>query len=50
MDLSDEYCAIAQARIDTFVEEKEFINDCKIFESVKNELDGQTSIFDFLDE
>jgi len=50
MDLSHEYCAIAQARIDTFVEEKEFINDCKIFESVKNELDGQTSIFDFLDE
>jgi DNA modification methylase len=48
MDLSDEYCAIAQARIDTFVEEKEFINDCKIFQSVKNELDGQTSIFDFL--
>jgi len=49
MDLSEEYCRISQTRIDMFVEEREFIDECKIFDSQKNQIDGQTSIFDFID-
>ena len=33
LELSEEYGEIARARIEKFVEEREFIDDCKIFES-----------------
>lgn len=46
LELSEEYAAIAQQRINTFVEEKEFIDNCKIFESEKNKIETQYNLFD----
>ena len=46
LELSEEYAKIAQQRIDTFVEEKEFIDNCKIFESEKNKIETQYNLFD----
>jgi len=46
LELSDEYSEIARARIEKFVEEREFIDECKIFESKKNKIDTQYSLFD----
>jgi site-specific DNA-methyltransferase (adenine-specific) len=46
LELSEEYAAIAQQRIDTFVEEKEFIDNCKIFESERNKIESQYNLFD----
>lgn len=46
LELSEEYAKIAQARIDVFVEEKELIDNCKIFESEKNKIESQYNLFD----
>jgi site-specific DNA-methyltransferase (adenine-specific) len=46
LELGEEYAEIARARIDSFVEEKEFIDECKIFESEKNKIDTQYNLFD----
>lgn len=46
LELSEEYAKIAQARIDAFVEEKELIDNCKIFESEKNKIETQYNLFD----
>ena len=46
LELSEEYAQIGRARIEKFVEEKEFIDDCKIFESEKNKIESQYRLFD----
>jgi len=46
LELSEEYAKIAQARINVFVEEKELIDNCKIFESEKNKIETQYNLFD----
>lgn len=46
LELSEEYSEIARARIAKFVEEKEFIDDCKIFESEKNKIESQYRLFE----
>lgn len=46
LELSEEYAEIARARIEKFVEEREFIDDCKIFESEKNKIETQYRLFD----
>lgn len=46
LELGEEYAEIARARIASFVEEKEFIDECKIFESEKNKIDTQYNLFD----
>ena len=50
MEQSSEFCEISQQRIDTFIEEKVFINECKIFSSKKDEDLNQMSIFDIISE
>lgn len=50
LELDQDYCDIAQSRIDSYEEEKKLIDECLVYESVKNEIPNQTSIFDFLDE
>lgn len=46
LELSEEYGEIARARIQKFVEEREFIDDCKIFESEKNKIESQYRLFE----
>ena len=46
LELSEEYGEIARARIEKFVEEREFIDDCKIFESEKNKIESQYRLFE----
>lgn len=46
LELSEEYAEIARARIKKFVEEREFIDDCKIFESEKNKIESQYRLFE----
>lgn len=46
LELSEEYAEIARARIEKFVEEREFIDDCKIFESEKNKIESQYRLFE----
>lgn len=46
LEISEEYGEIARARIEKFVEEREFIDDCKIFESEKNKIESQYRLFE----
>lgn len=46
LELNEEYGEIARARIEKFVEEREFIDDCKIFESEKNKIESQYRLFE----
>jgi site-specific DNA-methyltransferase (adenine-specific) len=50
MEQGAEFCEISQKRIDTFVEEKVFIDECKIFSSKKDEDLNQMSIFDIIED
>lgn len=49
MEMQEEFVPISQQRIDTFEEEKLFIDECKIFESKKDENPNQMSIFDLIE-
>lgn len=46
IDITPEYAPIIQGRIDAFVEEKEIIDNCKIFDSVKDIVPNQLNLFE----
>jgi DNA modification methylase len=46
IDITPEYAPIAQARIDAYVEEREFIDECKIFDSMKDVIPNQLNLFE----